>query len=148
MVKALARLLGKYKMVAIRRRSVAPITRLGARRNRLAGPAYNTRGAVRMTARQLVDWDPENAPAPPSATRHPDGHLFAYAQRQLTTIRATSGLERDLALYDLFERVACSRPSSTWVHAYQRIAVHYINSGLGPIGDIACAGFLLTTFDA
>lgn len=132
-------------MVAIRR----PITRLGALRNRLAGPAYNTRGALRMTARQLVDWDPENAPAPPSAVRHPDGHLFAYARQQLATIRTSVGLNRDVALYELFERVSASRLSPTWLRAYQRIAATYLNSGtVGPIGDIACAGFLLITFDA
>lgn len=139
-------------MVAIRRRSVAHSakqnSRLSARRNRLAGPAYNTRGAIRMTARQMVDWDPDTAPAPPSATRHPDGHLFRYARQQLATIRATSGQERDFALYDLFERVSSSRLSPTWICAYQRIAVHYLNSGLGPIGDIACAGFLLAMLDA
>ena len=145
-------------MVAIRRRpirrsrcsaSFAPITRLGARRNRLAGPAYNTRGAVRMTARQLVDWDLDTAPAPPSAERHPDGNLFRYAQQQLATIRSASGQDRDLALYDLFDQLSRSLQgmSPTWIRAYQRIAVAYLNSGLGPLGDIACASFLLLTID-
>jgi hypothetical protein len=110
-----------------------------------------------MTARQLVDWNSlndvqrrENAPTPPSAERHPDGHLFRYAQQQLATIRGASGQERDLALYDLFDQLSRSLQgmSPTWIRAYQRIAVSYLNSGLGPLGDIACASFLLLTIDA
>jgi hypothetical protein len=117
-----------------------------------------------MTARQIVNWvslndlhrrdlSPENAPAPPSATRHPEGHLFVYpllrnyAQGQLATIRMSAGQERDIALYELFEEVSRHRLSPTWLNAYQRIAVNYLNTGLGPIGDIACASFLLMTMD-